>query len=71
MKYTRLFSWRLNGVIGLRAASQKQIEEEDWRRNMPQRKTSGMFMAGYSTGSDGRQRAEAWGSSVNINLSVS
>ncbi|MEI7266936.1 hypothetical protein WCT95_08290 [Pectobacterium versatile] len=31
MKYTCLFRWRLNGVIGLRAASQKQIEEEDWR----------------------------------------
>ncbi|WP_248465615.1 hypothetical protein [Pectobacterium versatile] len=45
MKYTCLFRWRLNGVIGLRAASQKQIEE-DWRGGMLAEKDTGHAYGG-------------------------
>ncbi|WP_406641517.1 hypothetical protein [Pectobacterium brasiliense] len=46
MKYTCLFSWHLNGAIGLRAASQKQIEEEDWKGSMPAEKDTGHAYSG-------------------------
>ncbi|MBN3236927.1 hypothetical protein [Pectobacterium versatile] len=71
MKYTRLFCWRLNGVIGLRAASQKQTAEEDWRGCMLAEKDVGHATAGYSTGfrrPTTCRNTRAW---VNVNLSVS
>ncbi|MDX6916673.1 hypothetical protein R9X49_16310 [Pectobacterium carotovorum] len=41
MKYTRLFRWALNGVTGLRAASQKKMAEQDRRGSMPAEKGVG------------------------------